>query len=203
LEEASEGGDATSQSEEADGLGESSDDSSDSNDSDCSQDSEGFFNTDEDDEGDDTDEDDEDEESTDDGDNLDAVDAEEDAIRCRLCTDLDAPPSCVLGMKSIVECRMCLEAVPKAVYVFHLMKFHAKAPYLDEAPALFANFLPPGCHLEAFEEPNYNKYTCPELKGMIIELGFERRSVNRLKKAELIETLEAYDRGECDIDAQM
>mmetsp|Transcript_12736 Transcript_12736/g.36381 ORF Transcript_12736/g.36381 Transcript_12736/m.36381 type:complete len:128 (+) Transcript_12736:577-960(+) len=52
-------------------------------------------------------------------------------------------------MKPIVTCLMCLEAVPKAVYFFHLMKFHAKAPCLDEAPALFADFLPPGCDVDA------------------------------------------------------
>ena len=217
LAEASEEGDTTNQSEEADDLSIGSDDSSDSNDSDGSQGSEDRFGTDDDDE-------DDDENRT-----LDAVNAEEDALRCRLCTDLDAPPSRDLTMKPIVECCMCLAAVPRAVYIFHLMKFHAKAPYLDEAPALFADFLPPGCDLEAYgseeesggqeesegsddasesaaifhegsdedseEGPNYHQYTCPILIGMLVERGYEEGGVNKLRKPQLIETLEADDRG--------
>ena len=242
--EANEGRDESNQSEEADGSSQSSEDSSDIDDSHRSQGSEGYFDTDEDDEG---------EESTDDDDSLDAVDAEEDALRCRLRSDLDPPPSCFLRMKPIVTCLMCLEAVPKAVYFFHLMKFHAKAPCLDEAPALFADFLPPGCDVDAddseveeeevlgeqekedeaehsyesgsyegsdgtsvtsdvqeeddsdrslesrshegsdgaSEEPNYDGYCCPELKKMLVECGFDRPTVNKLLKAQLIETLEA------------
>ena len=188
--------------------------------------------------GNDDDYDDEDDDSSSDDDSTRQANAEEDILHCRACTELPPPPSSQIIFKPIVVCNVCAEAMPKAARMFHVMKFHAKAPYLEDAAAQFEDLLPPDwnfiggdadesdsgdedeeeccevgsdhsstfdsyedeeCTEEVISEGlDYNKYKVADLRQMLLDRNFTKDSMKRLKKAELVETLEADDRGEYD-----
>lgn len=93
-------------------------------------------------EGNDSDDDDDNDDESSDDDSTRQANAEEDILHCRACTELSPPPSSQLVFKPIVVCNVCAEAMPKAARMFHVMKFHAKAPYLDDADAQFEALLP-------------------------------------------------------------
>lgn len=94
---------------------------------------------------DEVDDDDEHEESSSsDGEESEAfgVETEHSILLCQACYDVEPPSSCLLNLKAIVCCSICLQLVAKAALLFHVMKFHAMAPYLDEVNDHFTEFLP-------------------------------------------------------------
>lgn len=149
-------------------------------------------------------------------------------LLCQACSDVDPPPSCPLDLKGIVVCLVCLQVVPKAVLPFHIMKFHAMAPYLnDEVNAHFTDFLPghglddDGDEIEEEEDeeegsevgssdagdsdagdnPDYASWNVAQLKDELkSRKAYTATEVNRMKKLALIEALKEDDIGEASSD---
>ena len=188
---------------------------------------------------DDIDDNDEDEESfSSDGEESEAFDVETERsmLLCQACYDVEPPSSCLLNLKAIVCCSICLQLVAKAALLFHVMKFHAMAPYLDEANDHFTEFLPgrgldaDGNEIEEGDDEeeldgsdedqeeddaedeldgsdedqeedsdaeDYIGWNVTQLKDELKRRGVHTATeVNNMRKAALIEALEALD-GQC------